>query len=68
MIHTGDAEHTDDVERYAHREGYPAKACPDNQEASEVNRPERGLLDQINGMKRITAGIVHVLGIFPGAR
>jgi hypothetical protein len=33
-----------------------------------VNRPERGLLDQINGMKRITAGIVHVLGIFPGAR
>ena len=67
VIHAGDTEHTDCVECHAHGESYPAKACPDNQQASEVNSPERPLLDEINGMERITAGI-HVLEISPGAR
>lgn len=67
VIYAGDTEHTDCVECHAHGESYPAKACPDNQQASEVNSPERPLLDEINGMERITAGI-HVLEISPGAR
>lgn len=67
VIHAGDAEHPDHVERHAHGESYPAKARPNYQEASEVNGPERRLLDQVNGMERITAGI-HVHEISPGAR
>jgi hypothetical protein len=67
VIYASDAEHTDCVECHAHGESYPAKARPDNQEASEVNSPEGPLLDEVNGMERITAGI-HVLEISPGAR
>ena len=67
VIHAGDTKHADRVERHAHSERYPAKARPNYQEASEVNRPERGLLDEVNGMERVTAG-VHVLEISPGAR
>jgi hypothetical protein len=67
VIHTSDTEHSDRVERHAHRERYPAKASPNYQEASEVNCPERGLLDEVEGMERITAGI-HILEMSPGAR
>jgi len=67
VIHAGDTEHADYVERHAHSERYPAEARPNYQEASEVNRPERGLLDEVHGMERVTAGI-HVLKISPGAR
>jgi len=68
VIHAGDAEHSDRVERHAHREGYPAKARPNYQEASKMNRPEGRLLDQITGVKGVAVGIVHVLEISPGAR
>ena len=67
VVHTGDAEHADGVEGHAYSERYPAKARPNYQEASEVDRPERRLLDQVNGMERVTAG-VHVHEISPGAR
>ena len=66
MVDTGNTEHADCVEGHAHREGYPAKARPDYQEASEVNRPERCLLDQVNGLERVAAGIIHVLEFFQG--
>jgi hypothetical protein len=68
VVHAGDAEHPDRVEGHTYRESYPAKACPNYQEASKMNRPEGRLLDQINGIERVAAGVIHVLEISPGAR
>jgi hypothetical protein len=67
MIDTSNSEHSDSVEGETHRERYPAKACPEDQETSKMNRPKRRLLDQINGMERIAVG-VHVFEMSPGPR
>lgn len=67
VVDPGDSEHANDVESHAHGESYPAKTSPDHEEAPKVDRPERELFDEIDRMKRITAG-VHDLESSPWAR
>lgn len=67
MVNPGDSKHANNVERHAYSEGYPAKTSPYYQEAAKVNCPKRELLDEIDRMKRVAAG-VHVLESSPWAR
>lgn len=57
MIHTRYAKHPDYVQRHTDPECRPAKSNKKDEEASEVNAPEGGLLDDIKGMKGISNSI-----------
>jgi hypothetical protein len=45
VIDTRDTKHSNDVEQDAHSKRCPAKADPDYTEASQVNGPEKKLLN-----------------------
>ena len=49
MISAGYGEHADEIEGDAYEKSGPAKSGPDNEKAAEVDEPENGLFEDIDG-------------------